>query len=187
MPLPCLARRLVAILAVGSACLVAPGCNLIDTHSSRLADLSRTVPGPSEVPGSFECWLTLEFRSYPEEGDPRDVRVRFESIALAEPAEFDWSYIAAHDKLTSREGFGSGLHEAEGTRPDARPPLGRPTQVRFPLRAKHTIENAPAVLYLEAELYWGGERQHTLRRSIEHIYAAEPPVQPEHAALGANP
>ena len=153
--------------------LAAASCNLIDTRTSRHADLSHMVAGPSADPGVFECWLTLEFKRYPEGADARDVVVRFESIALAEPSEFDWSYIAANDKLTRREGFGSGLHEAEVTRVDQKPPLGRPTKVRFPLRAKSVIENAPATLYLEAELFWGGERQHSARQTLEHIYASD--------------
>jgi hypothetical protein len=59
------------------------------------------------------------------------------------------------------------------TSPDSRPPLGRPTKIRFPLPARATIDGAPETLYLEAELYWGGEKQHTLRQTIEHIYAPE--------------
>ncbi len=162
------ALALLAILVLATA------CNLIDTRAARDATLSRMIPGPGAETGSIECWLTLEFNRYPTDADLHDVVVRFESIALAAPARFDWEYIAAHDKLTGREGFGSGLHEAEATRPAERPPLGRPTQVRFPLLARSSITDAPSTLYLEAELYWGGERQHTLRQSLEHVYATEP-------------
>ena len=66
------------------------------------------------------------------------------------------------------------LQEAEVTSAVSRPPLGHPTQVRFPLPARQVIEDAPATLYLEAELYWGGEKQHSVRQTIEHIYASEP-------------
>lgn len=157
--------------------LLAGSCNLIDTSLARHAELSQMVPGTAVDTGELLCWLTLEFKHYPPEADLRDVRVRFESIALAEPAEFDWEFIAAHDKLTRRDGYGSGLHEAEVTSPVSRPPLGLPTKVRFPLRAKSVIENAPATLYLEAELYWGGLKQDSHRRTIEHVYATSPPAE----------
>ena len=163
-------RLLVGVLAL----LGVAACNLIETNLARHAELSRMIPATTDSVGEVECWLTLEFKHYPREGDLRDVRVRFESIALAEPAEFDWTYIASHDKLTARDGFGSGLHEAETTNPESRPPLGQPTMVRFPLRAKLEIDDAPATLYLEAELYWGGEKQDSARQTIEHIYGSEP-------------
>ena len=161
--------RLVGLALLQLA--ISASCNLIDARPERHADLSRMIPGASLQAGAIECWLTLEFKHYPKQGDLRDVLVRFESIALAAPAEFDWAYIASHDKLTRQDGFGSGLHEAEATSPISRPPLGRPTQVRFQLRAKRAIDHAPATLYLEAELYWGGEKQHTLRQTLEHIYS----------------
>ena len=175
-------QRSVA-LAFTVSCLalaLGAGCNLIETDLARHARISHMVPALSDDPESLECWLTLEFSHYPEDGDLRDVRVRFESIALAEAAEFDWAYIAAHDKLTPREGFGIGLHEAEITNAVSRPPLGHPTQVRFPLRAKPVIEDAPSTLYLEAELYWGGQKQHLLRQTLEHVYTDDPP--PEEAS-----
>jgi len=155
----------------------AVACNLIDARFGRHAELSRMVPGASETHSNeVGCWLTVEFNHYPADADPRDVQVRFQSMALAEPAVFDWAYIAENDLLTGREGYGSGLHNAQVTHPDARPPLGRPTQVRFPLRLKPVIDNAPAVLYLEAELYWGGRKQHGLRQTLEHVYETDPVV-----------
>ena len=36
------------------------------------------------------------------------------------------------------------------------------------------IENAPPTLYLEAELYWGGEKRDSARRTIDHVYAHTP-------------
>jgi hypothetical protein len=153
--------------------LLGAACNLIDTKPARHAEISHMVPGAAETDGGhFLCWLTLEFKGYPPNGDLRDVEVHFDSIALAEPAVFDWAYIAAHDKLTRRDGYGSGLHEAEVTSPGSRPPLGHPTKVRFPLPAKSFIEKAPEVLYLEAELYWGGRKQDSTRQTIEHLYSS---------------
>jgi hypothetical protein len=160
---------LVLLAAIGAA-----ACNMIDTDLARNAELSHMVPASSDEAGELECWLTVEFKRYPKGGNLRDVVVRFESIALAEPAEFDWEYIASRDKRTRREGFGAGLHEAEMTTPVSRPPLGQPTMVRFPLRARHVIDDAPDILYLEVELYWGGERQDSLRRTIEHVYSTQP-------------
>jgi hypothetical protein len=169
-------QKIAAHVVLVSMAALVLGCNLIDTRLGRRAELSNMAPGASDGSGELECWLTLEFKRYPEHGDPRDVRVRFESIALAEPAEFDWSYIASHDKLTREDGFGPGIHEAETTRAGSSPPLGQPTRVRFPLRARRVIEDAPSALYLEAELLWGGERQDALRQTLEHIYTSDPPT-----------
>ena len=83
----------------------------------------------------------------------------------------DWLYIARNDKLPQGQRFGIGDREAEMTRPETPPPLGEPTKVRFPLRAKRVIENAPETLYLEADLYWGGVKQDSRRAPIEHIYS----------------
>ena len=165
-------RTSLTLCTLGLAASLA-ACNLIDTNLARHAELSHMVPSSSHEAGALECWVTLEFKRYPKGGDLRDVVVRFESMALAEPAEFDWEYIATRDKLTRRNGFGV-LHEAEMTSPVSRPPLGQPTMVRFPLQARAVIDDAPATLYLEAELYWGGEKQDTLRRTIEHVYSTEP-------------
>ncbi len=159
----------LGLLACGAA------CNLIESNLARHAKLSHMVPGSTADSGELLCWLTLEFKRYPADGDLRDVKLRFESIALSEPAEFDWEYIAAHDKLTRRDGYGSSLREAEVTSPVSRPPLGLPTKVRFPLRTKAVIQNAPATLYLEAELYWGGQKQDSMRQTIEHVYSTAPP------------
>lgn len=166
--------RLAALLGAFALLATAPGCNLIDIALGRHAHISRMVPGTSVTSGQLDCWLTLEFKRYPEDVDLRDVRVRFESIALAGPAEFDWHFIATHDKLAKGHAFGSGYREAEMTSPAKPPPLGQPTKVRFPLQAKSVIEDAPRILYLEAELYWGGKKQDSVRHTIEHAYATEP-------------
>ncbi len=151
--------------------LLCGGCNLVDIALGRHASLTHMSPGGNIGDGQLECWLTLEFQRYPKDADLRDVKVRFESIALAEPAEFDWSYIARNDKIARGQRFGSGYREAEMTSPGKPPPLGEPTKVRFPLRAKKVIDNAPGVLYLEADLYWGGAKQDSLRAAIEHVYS----------------
>jgi hypothetical protein len=132
------------------------------------------VPGGNIANGQLDCWITLEFTRYPDGADLRDVRIRFESTALEQPAEFDWAYIASRDVVAQGTDFGSGHRQAEATQPGENPPLGQPTKVRLPLRAKRKIENAPATLWLEAELYWGGAKQDSVRRSLEHVYASTP-------------
>ncbi len=174
-------RRRMPPLASLVACLafcMAAGCNKIDLSMGRHASLSRMAAGGSPNSGEIECWLTLEFKHYPKDAELLDVKVRFESIALAAPAEFDWSFIAANDKLAEAGILAPNLHEAEVTDTSRPPPLGQPTMVRFPLRAKQVIENAPATLYLEAELYWGGVKQHAIRRPIEHMYSFEHRPEP---------
>ena len=157
--------------SIAALLLLVGGCNLIDLTLGRHASLSHMSPGGNLGDGELECWLTLEFQRYPEDSDLRDVVVRFESIALAEPAEFDWSFIARNDKIARGERFGLGYREAEMTSPAKPPPLGEPTKVRFPLRAKLMIDDAPSTLYLEADLYWGGVKQDSLRAGIEHVYS----------------
>ena len=129
------------------------------------------VPGAGLADEQLECWLTLEFKRYPKDAELRNIEVRFESIALSTAATFDWAYIAEHDKLTRNSKLGTRFREAEMTTPSKPPPLGRPTRVRFMLDAKSVITNAPQTLYLEAELYWDGVKQDTVRRTIEHVYA----------------
>jgi hypothetical protein len=163
-----------AVLALSLVSLAAAGCNFIDVVRGRHAKISKMVPGGNIANGELDCWITLEFDRYPDGADLRDVRIRFESIALVEPAEFDWAYIASRDVVAQGSDFGSGHRKAEATQPGGNPPLGQPTKVRLPLRAKRKIENAPSTLWLEAELFWGGEKQDSLRRSLEHVYASSP-------------
>ena len=163
--------RALALGCALTALILCGGCNLIDLTLGRHASVTRMVPGGNIDSGELECWLTLQFNHYPKDADLRDVIVRFESIALASPAEFDWPYIARNDKLPRGPRLGIGYREAEMTSPEKPPPLGEPTKVRFPLRAKRVIENAPGTLYLEADLYWGGVKQDSRRAPIEHIYS----------------
>lgn len=163
-----------AVLALSIALLAFAGCNFIDAVRGRHAKISNMVPGGNIANNQLDCWLTLEFDRYPDGADLRDVRVRFESVALEEPAEFDWVYIASRDVVAAGTDFGSGHRKAEETQPGEDPPLGKPTMVRLPLRAKKKIENAPSPLWLEVELYWGGKKQDTERRTLEHVYASSP-------------
>jgi hypothetical protein len=154
--------------------LLLSACNWIDASMGRGASISAMAPGDNVSTGELDCWLTIDFDSVPKGVDPRDVRVRFSSIALLEPAEYDWSYIASHDVVPNGGGFGSGYRAATNTQPDTAPPLGEPVKARFPLKARRKIENAPSTIWLEAELYWGGRKQDTLRRTIEHVYSRTP-------------
>ena len=166
---PAMARTIRLACVVALAGTLA-GCNLIETAFSN-ASLRGMVPGGNVATGQLDCWLVLEFESTPEGIDPKDVRVRFESMALLEPAEFDWAYIASHDRLAQGQRFGSGHKNNEATTPNTDPPLGSPMKVRFPLRARQRIDDMPTPLWLEAQLYWGGVKQSTERRTIEHVYS----------------
>lgn len=159
---------------LGLCALALAGCNVIEAVLGQHAKLTEMVAGGNLGTGELECWLTLEFASYPEGVDPRDVRVRFSSIALAQPAEFDWSFIADHDRKAAGTAFGSGYRSADDTNPSEPPPLGEPLKVKFPLSAKRVIENAPRTIWLKAELYWGDDRQDSLKRTLEHVYVSEP-------------
>jgi len=163
-----------AVSALLLVALAAAGCNFIDVVRGRHAMLSEMVPGGNIGNGELDCWLTLEFGRYPDGADLRDVRIRFDSIALVEPVEFDWDYIASHDMIAQGGDFGSGYRKAEVTRPGEDPPLGQPTKIRLPLRARRQIENAPSTLWLEAELSWGGVVQDSAKRTIEHVYSRSP-------------
>ena len=168
------ASGLIGAVALG--CLLLPGCNLIDVALGRDAKIEKMIPGGNVATGQLDCWLTLNFARLPSGIDAKDVRVRFESIALVESAEYDWAYIANHDFVVGGAGaaFGSGHVRAEHTTPDQPPELNKPTKVRFPLKARDTIENAPDKIYLHATLYWGGKKQHSSKRMLEHVYASTP-------------
>jgi hypothetical protein len=163
-----------AVLALAIASMAVAGCNFIDVVRGRHAKISKMVPGGNIARSQLDCWVTLEFDRYPDGADLRDVRLRFESIALEAPVEFDWAYIASRDVTAAGSDFGSGHRNASETQPGENPPLGKPTKVRLPLRAKRKIEEAPATLWLEATLYWGGKKQHSERRSLEHVYSSSP-------------
>jgi hypothetical protein len=171
---PALEPLAAAVVALALASLAVAGCNVIDAVRGRHARITKMVPGGNIGNGQLDCWITLEFDRYPDGADLRDVRVRFDSIALQEPAEFDWAYIASRDVAAKGGDFGGGYRKADETRPGEKPPLGKPTKVRLPLRAKPKIENAPSTLWLEAELYWGGKKQDSERRTLEHVYASTP-------------
>jgi len=163
-----------AVLALSIASMAVAGCNFVDVVRGRHAKISKMVPGGNIANNKLDCWITLEFDRYPDGADLRDVRIRFESVALEAPAEFDWAYIASHDVVAAGTDFGSGHRDAHETQPGENPPLGKPTKVRLPLRAKREIEDAPATLWLEATLYWGGKKQDSERRTLEHVYASSP-------------
>ncbi len=155
-------------LSLAAATLAAIACNPF--ADARLTDMT---PGGNVGTGELECWLGIEFEQLPEGVDPTDVTVRFESVALHEPAEFDWSYIAQHDRIPNGGEFGAGYRDFAASSPGEAPPLGTEFRVKFPLRAKRQIEDAPDPLYLHASLYWGGKKQASLKRTIEHVYRRE--------------
>jgi hypothetical protein len=169
------ARAQLVGLAV-AACLLLPACNVIDIALGRDAKIEKMVPGGSAATGGLSCWLTFNFARLPSGVDPTDVIVRFESEALAEPAEFDWAYIAANDYLVTEagSGFGAGHRKAEHTTPSQPPALGKPTKVNFALKARRQIDANPDQIWLHATLYWGGKKQHSYKRNIAHVYSSRP-------------
>jgi hypothetical protein len=166
-------RNSIVIGALAALLLGLPGCNLVEAVFSD-AQLVDMVAGQHVANGELGCWLEIEFKSLPAGVNPTDVRVRFESIALVEPADFDWHFISQHDVVSRGTGFGSGYSANERTRPGSPPPLGETVRVRFPLRAQNKIENAPRPIWLEAHLYWGDRKQSSRKRTLDHVYESKP-------------
>jgi hypothetical protein len=139
------------------------------------AELSDMVPGGHIVTGELECWLTLEFKRLPEGIDPKDVKIRFVSEALETPAEFGWPFIARNDyELRKNVSFGPAMRRKFSTTAAGPPPLNEPLRVKFPLEAKRRVQMGFAsTLWLHAELWWGGEKQDSVKRSIGHMYQRE--------------
>ena len=165
-----LATLPVALLALLSG---AVACNVVDAALGRHAHLQEMVPGQSVNGGDLHCWLTMEFDRLPEGIDHRDVVVRFESVALKRPVEFDWQYIASHDLLVPQgnQAFGSGHRRNEASTPSEPPPIGTPFKIKFKLPAKTKVDKVSGALVLSAQLIWDGEEQDSLQRTIEHVYA----------------
>ncbi len=140
------------------------GCNRVE--------IQEMVPGGNVHSGQLECWLTLEFAEPPAGVDPTDVQVIFDSIALAEPAEFDWAYIASHDQVAL--GMMQGFAQNEETWPDADPPVAMPIKVKYPLRARPRLQlDTGDSLDLTATVYWGGKKVASQTRSVRHVYRSE--------------
>ena len=111
--------RLGTRLACSAALLVAGvGCNLIETAIGGDVAITEMVPGQSIGGDSLDCWLTLDFKRLPAGINPTDVRVRFESVALTRPTEFDWNYIAMRDVIPAGTTFGSGYRDLTESKPD---------------------------------------------------------------------
>ena len=161
------------VLALAAALCGLVGCGPVASLFND-ARITAITPGQSIHGGDLDCWLTLEFDEVPSGVDPTDVRVRFESIALVESSVFDWAYIAEHDVVSAGDHFGAGYNDNLATSASSPPPAGMPIKARFKLRPKEQIENAPDTLYLHAHLYWGGEREDSTKRAIEHVYASTP-------------
>ena len=142
----------------------AAGCSLLGD-----ARLSGMMPGMSERMDKLECWLTIEFKKYPDEVDLRDVKVVFSSIALASDQSFSWQYIAANDQIA--QGMGKGYLPNEESLPGQDPPLKTKIKVNYPLRARSQMElDLTESISLKAELFWGGKKQGSISKSIDHVY-----------------
>ena len=163
MKLP--SRTLISCLILASL-LAATSCGMLGGCHAKLSGM---VPGMSERMDMLECWLTIEFKKYPKNADLRDVKVVFSSIALFEDESFDWSYIAANDRIA--QGMGKGYRPNDETQPDQDPPLKTKIKVKFPLRARPQLElDLTETISLEATLFWGGKKQGSISQPIEHVY-----------------
>ena len=136
------------------------------------AKIDNMVPGGNIGSGALECWLTLQFDKLPQSADPRDVTVRFRSVALEGEPEFDWGFIAGRD-VTAGKKFGSGNRPNDATTARTDPPLGQPLKVRFPLAAKREITTRSHEVWLHADLYWGGKKQDSMKRDIQRLYSGD--------------
>jgi hypothetical protein len=158
----------MATAAVVALLLVAGGCSFFKS-----ASITEMVPGMSKELDRLECWITIEFKKVPGGMNPRDVKVRFSSIALDKPAEFDWEYIAAHDVLPV--GDMQGYKDNSDSQPDRDPPLGVPIRVNYALQAKERIYiPAGEAIKIRAELFWGGKLVDSEEGIIEHVYERQP-------------
>jgi hypothetical protein len=136
------------------------------------AEIDRISAGGNILSGELESWLVLNFQSYPDGVDPRDVVVRFHSEALDGTEEFDWGYIAGSDVIAG-ERFGSGNRPNHATTAAEGPPLDQPLKVKFPLYAKREILTSNRRIWLHADLYWGGVRQDSAKQDIGRLYSPE--------------
>ena len=156
--------RILILCLIMLTLLSAAGCSLLGGH----AKLSEMMPGMSGQMDKLECWLTIEFKKYPDGINLRDVMVVFSSIALFADQSFDWQYIAANDQIA--QGLGKGYRPNEESLPDQDPPLKIKIKVNYPLRARPRLEDLDETITLTAELFWGGKSQGSLSRTIEHVY-----------------
>ncbi len=134
------------------------------------AKITEMMPGMNPTGESFTCWLTLEFKKYPDSiDDLTDVEVVFTSNALSGEATYDWEFISTRDKIPL--GMNKGHKKNDATVPDEDPPLNMPIKVRVPLPLEEKIElDLIEEIWLKAELYWGGEKKSEVERTLEHLY-----------------
>jgi len=134
------------------------------------AKITEMMPGMDPTGESFTCWLTLEFKKYPDRVDDlTDVEVVFTSNALSDEVAYDWEFIATRDKIPL--GLNKGHKLNEETVPDEEPPINMPIKVRLPLPLEEKIElDLIEEIWLKAELFWGGEKKSEAERTMEHLY-----------------
>ena len=151
------------IMILCAAVLLTAGCG------GGGASIEDMVAGGDIGRGDLVCWLMLKFDKAP--GDAKNVVVKFHSDALEGVSEFDWEYISTHDVVQNESGWGHSENKA--TTPDRPPPPGETLKVRFPLKAKRRLELSGATLWLNAEVYWGGELQDSEKDNIRRLYQRE--------------
>ena len=69
-----------------------------------------------------------------------------------------------------RDRFINYFRQTRGPQPDQDPPLKVKIKVNYPLHARPRLDNLDETITLKAELFWGGKKQGSLSRTIEHVY-----------------
>ncbi len=154
-------RALTVLCAVG---VLAAGCGKVSISEMR----------PGMEGSSLLCWLTLTFKAPPKEGDARDVRVIFTSIALEEPVQFDWDYLTANDYLVKTEKTWLGDQDRfviDNSTTSALEPGNQKLKVKFLMDSKKTVSSAGYTdMTLKADVYWAGKRQDSSTRGLFLAY-----------------
>jgi hypothetical protein len=129
------------------------------------------VPGGDRFTESY-CWVTLEFRSYPKEGNRRDVNLTLTSEALAQPVQLSWNNIASQAQVPHPP-YG---HDPAGWSASQDPQLGKPIDLRIKLPLRQKIETGTFnTLMITAELTWAGKLQGRRTATLRHLYETEMP------------
>lgn len=158
--------RAFATVVLTATVAAAAGCGFF-----RDAEISYMAPGGNLHTANLECWMEITFTGEPP-GDARDVEVVFSSVAMPAPQKFDWTFISENDLI--RKGDWAGYKDNADTSADAPPPRDTAIRVKFPLKSHDRFELAAGEdLELHATLYWGGEKQHAVSRSLGHVFTRE--------------
>lgn len=168
-------RPRAAWLALALLVGIGGGCSFFGAGDAKINNMvaAGDLFGNTRPDGELEVTLSIEFLQIPEGIDPQDVKVVFEGNTLEAGAitEFDWAYIAS--KAKQKMGGGQwGRKAIPGLSPDSDPILNQEMDIFFNLDLEQRTETQ-GDLYVVATLYWGGQKQDSIRRSISHLYERE--------------